>query len=42
MASLPTESLNLGNSHSVDAHLTQGIANVIESKWFDDCCNQLH
>jgi hypothetical protein len=42
MASLPTETLDLGHSHPLDADLRQRIAHIVEAKRFHDRRYELH
>ncbi len=42
VSTLPAESLDLTNRHTLHTNFTQGIPDVVQSKGFNDCCYKLH
>jgi hypothetical protein len=39
MALLSAKALDLGNGNSVDTNFSEGVTDVIELEWFDNCGN---
>src|SRR5262245_48269778 len=42
VAALTAKPLHLGDRHTLDAHVRERVADVVQAKRFDDCGNQLH
>jgi hypothetical protein len=42
VAFLPAKTFDLGDSHSLDPDLGQGIAHIVQPEWLYHCGYQLH